>query len=121
MADLVLFDGTCALCHGLVRFLIARDRGGTAFVFSPLAEGSAAETVRVQTESGVLLTHSDAVLHLLERVGGPWRVLALAGRVVPRRLRDAVYTVVARHRYRVFGRTATACPVVPEDLRSRFR
>ncbi|HEX5043707.1 MAG TPA: DCC1-like thiol-disulfide oxidoreductase family protein [Candidatus Polarisedimenticolaceae bacterium] len=121
MADLVLYDGTCALCHGVVRFLIARDRAGTAFVFSPLAEASTAETVRVQTEGGVLLTRSDAVLYLLERVGGVWRVLALAGRVVPRKLRDAAYTVVARSRYRVFGRTATACPVVPEHLRARFR
>src|SRR5262245_46982597 len=90
--DLVLYDGTCALCHRVVRFLLYRDRAGTAFLFAPLAEGEQAETVRVQTEAGVLLTHSEAALYLLERVGGPWRVLALAARVLPRRLRDAAYT-----------------------------
>jgi predicted DCC family thiol-disulfide oxidoreductase YuxK len=121
VADLVLYDGTCALCHGVVRFLLVRDRDGTRFLFSPLEEGARAQTVQVKTESGVLLSRSDAVLHLLERLGGAWRVLGRTGRLLPRKLRDAVYDVVARHRTRLFGRTQSACPVIPEELRSRFR
>jgi len=40
--------------------------------------------------------------------------------VVPRPLRDRLYDLVARTRYRLFGREDEACPVIPEELRSRF-
>ena len=63
---------------------------------------------------------SDAALHLLHRIGGGWRRVAALGRLVPRGLRDAVYDLVARVRYRVFGRKDEACPVIPPALRSRF-
>ena len=117
--DRVLYDGTCALCHGVVRFLLAEDRRGTAFVYAPLREGASADTVQVRTETG-LLGRSAAVLYLLERLGGLWRVLAVLAGILPRALRDGAYDVVARHRYRVFGRKTIACPVLPQDLRSRF-
>lgn len=118
--DLVLYDGTCALCHGIVRFLLAEDREGTAFVFAPLPDKDA-PTVQVRMETGALLGRSDAVLYLLERLGGLWRLLALAARIFPRTLRDLAYDVVARVRYRVFGRKDNACPVLPADLRARFQ
>lgn len=118
--DLVLYDGSCALCHGVTRFVLSEDRHGTAFVFAPLPQEDK-ETVKVRTESGDLLGRSEAVLYLLERLGGFWRVLAVVGHVAPRRLRDAVYDLVARYRYRVFGRSASACPILPADLRSRFQ
>jgi predicted DCC family thiol-disulfide oxidoreductase YuxK len=120
LTDLVLYDGTCALCHGWVRFLLTRDRDGTLFTFAPQQEEES-PSIRVRTADGRLLERSAAVLHLLERVGGLWRVLARAGRLVPRPLRDRVYDFVARVRYRIFGRTTTACPVVPPELRARFR
>ncbi|MEP6009808.1 MAG: DCC1-like thiol-disulfide oxidoreductase family protein [Parasphingorhabdus sp.] len=46
---------------------------------------------------------SDAILQIIYRLGWPWRVLAIL-RFVPRSIRDAIYMVVARHRYRIFGR-----------------
>ena len=128
----LFYDGTCALCHGAVRFVLARDPEGRAFRFAPLDSTTfrAAASVEVRaglpdsivlaTEDGRLLTRSDAVLHLLHRIGGGWRVLAALGRVVPRGLRDAAYDLVARVRYRVFGREDEACPVIPPALRSRF-
>jgi predicted DCC family thiol-disulfide oxidoreductase YuxK len=59
-------------------------------------------------------------LHLLERLGGLWRVLAVVGRLVPRGLRDAAYDRVAGVRYRIFGRKDDACPFIPAALRGRF-
>ena len=56
----------------------------------------------------------------MKRLGGWWRVLATIGTVVPRPIRDAAYDLVARVRYRVFGRAKEACPILPPDLRSRF-
>ena len=57
---------------------------------------------------------------MLGRLGPPWRLLGRLARMVPRALRDGVYDLVARVRYRVFGREPEACPVIPKQLRSRF-
>ena len=67
-----------------------------------------------------LLTKSSAVIHILHRLGGYWRVIGVVFSLVPRVLRDAGYDFVARVRYRIFGRTKEACPLLPPDLRSRF-
>lgn len=128
----LFYDGTCALCHGAVRFVLAHDREGRAFRFAPLDSPAfralapaelrvtLPDSLVVATEDGRLLTRSEAVLHLLERLGGGWRVLAGLSRLVPRRLRDAAYDLVARVRYRVFGRKDDACPRIAPALRSRF-
>lgn len=128
----LFYDGSCALCHWAVRFVLARDREGRAFRFAPLDSDAfrkaAPEPVRaalpdslvVETGDGRLLTRSSAVIHILGRLGAPWRLLGGVARVLPRALLDALYDLVARVRYRVFGREADACPVIPKQLRSRF-
>jgi predicted DCC family thiol-disulfide oxidoreductase YuxK len=114
----MLYDGSCGLCHRSVRFVLAEDRSGTAFRFEPLAEGEA--SVVVKAADGRTLLRSDAVVHILQRLGGYWRLFGIAFGVLPRVVRDAMYDGVARVRYRIFGRTKDACPIVPPDLRSRF-
>jgi predicted DCC family thiol-disulfide oxidoreductase YuxK len=130
--DRLFYDGTCGLCHGAVRFMLAEDRSGAAFALAslqgptweaavPTSERLALpDSIAVRTEDGRLLTRSTAVIYLLERLGGLWRALGVAMRIVPRPIRDAVYDLVARIRYRVFGRANTLCPILPPDLRSRF-
>lgn len=118
---LVLFDGVCALCHWSVRFLVARDRSrllryaplqGKAAGAEPAvarfleAAGGKLESLlylRRQGRDLELLARSDAILAILDELGGPWRLLALT-RVVPRPIRDWLYDLVGRHRYRWFGR-----------------
>ena len=46
--------------------------------------------------------------------------MAGPGEPVPRPLRDVAYDFVARVRYRIFGKTKEACPLMPPELRSRF-
>ena len=128
--DLVFYDGTCGLCHRGVRFFLAEDRVGTSFQFAPLGgelyrkeigdQAGLPDSIIVRTAAGETLIRSTAILHLAKRLGGWWRVLATLGWVVPRPLRDAAYDVIARVRYRVFGRAPEACPILPPDLRSRF-
>ena len=55
------------------------------------------------------LTQSDVVIHLIAQVGGVWRLIRVA-RLVPRRLRDALYGLVARNHYRWFGRRTSCYP-----------
>jgi predicted DCC family thiol-disulfide oxidoreductase YuxK len=130
--DRLFYDGSCALCHWAVRFVVARDARGEAFRFAPLASdafrsATAAagpadlpDSLVVETAEGRLLTRSAAVIHVLGRLSRPWRMLAALARVAPRPLLDALYDLVARTRYRVFGRIEPACPVIPAHLRSRF-
>jgi predicted DCC family thiol-disulfide oxidoreductase YuxK len=128
----LFYDGTCGLCHWAVRFVIARDPSGRAFRFAPLdsdtfraaapesARASLPDSLVVQTQGGALLSKSAGVLHILERLGGFWRLVAAIGRTVPPALRDAAYDFIARIRHRLFARPAEACPLIPPALRDRF-
>lgn len=131
---IILYDGVCGLCNRLNRFVLARDAAGR-FRFAALQSRVAAEilgrhgrdprdldTLYLVLEPGRpgerLLQKSDAVLWILRELGGGWR-LAGALRVVPRTIRDLAYDLVARSRYRVFGRY-DACPVADPRHRARF-
>lgn len=108
------------------------DRGRLPLRFAPLGGPTflglvpEAERARlpdslvVRTEDGRLLTRSAAVVHLLKRLGGPWRVIGTLGACVPRPLLDWTYDGIARVRHRLFAKPDEACPVVPRDLRARF-
>jgi predicted DCC family thiol-disulfide oxidoreductase YuxK len=127
MDPTVFYDGSCALCHGLVRFLLARDRG--AFRFAPLdgptfrAHSPALrrwpDSMVLLTDNGQWLVRSEAVLWTLRRLGGVWRVPAAMAGLAPKPVRDALYDWVARHRRQWFGEVAS-CPAVPPEQRARF-
>jgi predicted DCC family thiol-disulfide oxidoreductase YuxK len=130
--EYLFYDGHCGLCHRAVKFVLKHDRSGRAFRFAPLqgetfAARVAAErrvglpdSVVVLTSDGAILVRSAAFLYVLRRLGGGWVVLASVLGVIPRGLRDFVYDLVARVRYRVFGRQDDVCPIVPAELRARF-
>ena len=140
--DTIYYDGYCGLCHRWVKFVMPRD-DGTRFRFAPLQGPTFTQAVDAETRERLpdsiivqrhpspatapgdggepeLLTKSTAILHILRRLGGGWRVLSWLGRAVPRPLRDVVYDGVAAVRHRVFARPNDACPMMPPELRSRF-
>lgn len=130
--EMIFYDGTCGLCHRVVRFVLAEDRVGK-FFFSPLQsemfKRAVNEKVReglpdsfvVVDQSGNLLLRSDAVIHISTRLGGLWRVLGTILAIVPRLVRDGGYLFVGAVRQRLFARPFESCPVVPPQLRVRFR
>ena len=69
-------------------------------------------------EGGILYTKSDAVLRIGAGLGGLWRVLSWI-RFLPRPVRDALYFLVQKSRYQVFGKRET-CRLPTPDERSRF-
>ena len=129
---IILFDGVCNLCSGMVRFVIARDpharcrfaalqseaaRAACAKVGYELPAFNTPSTI-VVIEGGRALERSDAALAIARRMSFPWPMFGVF-RVLPRGLRDALYRFVARNRYRWFGR-AEACVVPRAELQERF-
>ena len=126
---LVLFDGVCNLCNGFVQFAVARDPEAR-FRFGALQSDAARRLVEglrfpgplpdsiVLVEDGHAYVKSTAALRIARRLRAPWP-LAYGLIVVPRAWRDRLYDLVARRRYRWFGRRDT-CMVPTPELRSRF-
>ena len=120
MADTILYESHCGLCHRLVRFVLAVDRQGV-FRFTPLdVRASPPESIVVRTASGELLTRWAATLYILQRLGGIWRLLGRTLDLLPRSFLDWCYDRVAAVRKRLFREPEGVCPQVPPHLRSRF-
>ncbi len=130
--ETIFYDGYCGLCHRWVRFALAEDPAGRAFQFAPLQSpaferavpadrrAELPDSVIVMTEDRQLLSRSDAVAHIMRRLGGIWRLLGALLAMLPRFIRDGGYNAVARIRHRLFKKPSDACPMLPPDLRTRF-
>ena len=125
--DVILYDGVCIFCSRWVRFVIARDTT-RRFRFTPIQSDYGtrlAKTFGIDPEDpdtnavvhgGVAFMKSDAALTVLSHLPG-WRWTRVLF-AVPRPLRDAVYSLIARNRYRIFGKYET-CFVPDADMRAR--
>ncbi|MFZ1688477.1 MAG: thiol-disulfide oxidoreductase DCC family protein [Flavobacteriales bacterium] len=126
---LLLFDGVCNLCTGVVQFIIKRDKSAR-FRFASLQStvGEAflkANSIPTDTyasfvyvRKGTVHMRSGAALNIALDLGGLWS-LAYAFIIVPAFIRDAVYDFVARNRYKWFGK-ADVCMLPTPELRARF-
>jgi predicted DCC family thiol-disulfide oxidoreductase YuxK len=142
---IILYDGVCGLCNRLNQFVLRRDPDAI-FRFASLQSPFAArivsrhganpqdvDTVYVVVNLDLtrhdlaqetqpderLLPLSDAIIFVLKGLGGIWKVLGLLLQLLPRPLRDAAYRLVARNRYRIFGRFET-CMLPSPESRNRF-
>jgi predicted DCC family thiol-disulfide oxidoreductase YuxK len=128
---ILFFDGDCALCDGWIDrfmrldreavFAVATLQGETARRRLPeLRPGEAPKTL-VLLDGPETYERSEAALRALHRAGGRgWRALARALMTVPRPLRDLVYDVIARNRYRWFGKREQCRLPRSEAERRRF-
>jgi len=131
---IIFYDGVCGLCNRLVQFVLKHDKQDY-FRFAALQSNLASTTLRrynrdphdLDTVYLVvdyaqpgerLLARSDAILFLFKRLGGIWRLAAL-GQILPRTIRDGLYGLVARNRYRVFGKYE-ACMLPEPKHRKKF-
>src|SRR5262249_42204657 len=78
------------------------------------------DSIVVRTADGRLWTRGQAVLYILRRLGGLWRLLAGLAAVAPAPLLDRLYDGVAGIRYRLFRKREGVCPILPARLRERF-
>ncbi len=132
---IILYDGVCGLCNRLNQFVLSRDSGAIfrfASLQSPLAERILSRhganprdldtvyvVVNFELPDEHLLPRSDAVLFILKQLGRICKFLGLFFQLLPHTVRDAAYRLVARNRYRIFGRFETCTLPSPEN-RNRF-
>jgi predicted DCC family thiol-disulfide oxidoreductase YuxK len=125
--DVILFDGICIFCSRWVRFVATRDTT-KRFRFTPIQSAYGARLAQTfgidpddpdtnaVVHGGEVFLKSDAALTVLSQLPGwSWARVLFA---VPKPLRNAVYNLVARNRYRIFGKY-DACFVPGADLRAR--
>ncbi|MEM7122112.1 MAG: DCC1-like thiol-disulfide oxidoreductase family protein [Pseudomonadota bacterium] len=126
---IIVFDGHCVLCSRWARFVLKHDRQGRYRLLpaqSPLGDalyrhlGLDPENyeTNILIEDGRAWFKSEGSIRMAKGLGFPWS-LAIAFAVLPRAWRDGLYDLVARNRFRLFGRREV-CYLVDNDYRDRF-
>ena len=125
----VLFDGVCNYCNAMVNFIIRRDKK-KVFRFAPL-QSEAAQKILLQNhlpqinfdsfilvENDKIYQRSDAALRLYNKLPWYWKWTQIFW-IFPKLIRDGVYNVIARNRYKWFGKK-DQCMVPTPEVRERF-
>lgn len=127
---IILFDGTCNLCNSTVQWIIRHDNiAKFRFVASQSETGQyllhhlhlpvkESNSVVYINNSGIY-TRSSAILNILKDMDNGWRQFYHL-RIVPKCIRDGIYTLIAKTRYKIFGKKEY-CDVQNEDLSPRFQ
>lgn len=127
---IILFDGVCNLCSGAVQFIIKRD-AAAYFKFASLQSDFGQHQLKrfnlnqqsfhsiILVEGDQYYERSDAALKIARKLGGGWPLL-YGFKILPKVLRDGVYNLIGKNRYRLFGKK-DACWLPTPELKSRFK
>ena len=127
--DILLFDGICNLCNSSVNFIIDHDPKGH-FKFAALQSQFGQQKLKelglntknfdsiVLISGDQLYEKSTAALKVAKRLNGLWPVL-YGFIIIPPFIRHAVYNLVAKNRYRIWGRR-DQCRIPTPEIRQRF-
>lgn len=124
---IIFFDGVCNLCNGAVNFVIDRDPEGV-FKLAPLQSEIASDYIDeeriskldsiVLYENGKIYEKSTAALMVAKKLKGAWFLL-YAFIIIPPFIRNFLYNIIAKNRYKWFGKRET-CRIPTEDIKERF-
>jgi len=123
----IFFDGYCGLCNGFVDFMMKFDKRGV-FKFSPLQSDFAKATLKPEDISdlkslvvlmnGKTTRKAHGVLLAVSELGGSWKVISIF-RFLPASFLNLAYDIIAKNRYKIFGKSSTCRLPTPEE-KSRF-
>ncbi|HAL95975.1 MAG TPA: thiol-disulfide oxidoreductase [Chitinophagaceae bacterium] len=125
----VLFDGDCTVCNRAIRFIALRDKK-KIFQFAALQSSRGIELLKdfsinpaqlnslVVKDGKKLFTHSTAVLQIFKNLSGGWKVL-YTGILLPRIIRDKLYTYVAERRHTIF-KSKVSCEIILPAVEERL-
>jgi predicted DCC family thiol-disulfide oxidoreductase YuxK len=129
IGPIILFDAECILCSANAQFVLSHDRKKRFRLASMQGEVGAALYRRfgidptnpdsiIVVDGEHMLRDSDAVLSIYAGLGWPWKALAVF-KLVPRFIRDPLYLLIARNRYRLFGKR-DSCWLPSPEYRDRI-
>jgi predicted DCC family thiol-disulfide oxidoreductase YuxK len=125
----ILYDGLCNFCNAIVNFIVRHDRK-KIFRFAPLQTKEARSLLREHNEAfvslktvylvenGSVYKRSAAVFRMFRQLPYPWKMVSFF-RVLPVWLTDYFYKVVAKNRYKWFGKRNDSTPV-DEEVKARL-
>lgn len=128
--QILLFDGVCNLCNASVQFVLRRDKNAK-FVFAALQSDIAKELLVdsleyitdlhsiVLIKNGAVLDESTAALHVAKELPSAWPLLYYLFIWWPKAIRDGLYKIVAKRRYKWFGKQ-DACSIPDVNYQDRF-
>jgi len=135
---LVVYDGVCGLCNCYVHWLIRRDQNDR-LRFAPSSDPTLADLLEAHPQPAdpagapgsilvvrqpfsphpQVIIRSRAVLAALRELPPPWPAVAAVSSLVPAFLADLLYRLIARWRYRIWGKLAV-CPIPTPADRAHF-
>ncbi len=125
----ILFDGICNFCNFWINLILRLDRR-RIFVFSPLQSDSGQKYLKrfglhqsdfdtfIVVKNNHYFNKSDAVFLIAEHLPLPYRLLKIF-KILPKKLRDWLYSFIAKNRFRIFGKKET-CRMPERDEIARF-
>lgn len=129
LKPIILFDGICNLCNGAVQFVIRHDPD-EIFLFASLQSEAGQQLLKqynlpstdfgsfILIQDNKIYTKSSGALKVAKQIKGAWSCLSIFT-IVPKFIRDAVYTSIAKNRYRWFGKK-DSCIIPTPELKARF-
>jgi predicted DCC family thiol-disulfide oxidoreductase YuxK len=127
--SIILFDGVCNFCNSTVNFIIRHDPNGY-FKFAALQSEAGEKLLKeyridatkldtlILIENGIVYTHSTAVLKIFQKLEG-WYPILYDFTIIPLFIRDFLYHLFAKYRYKIFGKQET-CHIPTKEELSRF-
>lgn len=126
--NIIFFDGVCKLCNSSVNFILKRDKHNI-FKYSHLQSKychnqlidygiSISMNTILFLEDGRLYEKSTAALRIVRKLGGIWPIFYVFI-IIPKFIRDSIYNLIARYRYKWFGKTEN-CRVPSPEIKDRF-
>lgn len=122
--NIIIFDGVCGLCHSSIKLLIKLDKKNL-FRYTSL-QGEYVKNLEINSSIDSLIYYrndevyyrSTALLKIVKDLGGVWNLMQIFY-IVPPFIRDAVYDLVAKYRYKIFGKVEE-CSVVSSEKKELF-
>ncbi|MEP1781566.1 DCC1-like thiol-disulfide oxidoreductase family protein [Reichenbachiella sp.] len=127
--NLVLYDGVCRFCNSSVNFILNHERN-QKLLFAPLQSDLGQSVLRQfelpkdYTNSLLFLSdeklysHSNAAFKIVSFLKMPWQIVLIL-RFLPTSITDYFYNLIARHRYKLMGKTE-ACEIPAPENKGRF-
>jgi len=125
---IIFFDGVCGICNKFVDIILKADKN-EIFFFAPI-QGETAKRIlqplpskvsdwsMIYVDENGIYQQSDASLQICRRMGGSWKILGYL-LLIPRIIRNPVYRLIAKNRYKLFGKR-DSCRLPGENEKERF-